>query len=279
MKTDLFKIVVILLLSYGTIATAQIPVSNHLDIDKFSIIDTVQTNIIYSLKVITNPSKPENLIEDRCVLQIGQKISKTYSQLIYQHDSLITNLRKSRPERLPGLQKPVPPIEIYRNYPNKNECTVVYRTWGPNAPILKYVEEIPKFDWAIHTEKKEFLGYSCIRATTEFRGRNYEAWFAPSIPLFEGPWKFCGLPGLIMQIQDSENHYQFECIGIENPINKTIKYWDSVYKEVTRTQYMTILKRMYNSPSQWFQSLGMKISVVGQNVDKFSYPFNELELR
>lgn len=62
--------------------------------------------------------------------------------------------------------------------------------------------------------------YTCVKATAKFRGRTYEAWFASDIPIFNGPWKFGGLPGLILSLTDSKNEYHFECIGIENLKNR-----------------------------------------------------------
>jgi GLPGLI family protein len=59
------------------------------------------------------------------------------------------------------------------------------------------------------------LGHRCQRATCHWRGRNYIAWFAPDIPIRRGPWKFGGLPGLIMKIYDVDNLYVFEAVAIE----------------------------------------------------------------
>lgn len=59
------------------------------------------------------------------------------------------------------------------------------------------------------------LGHRCQRATCHWRGRNYIAWFAPDIPIRRGPWKFGGLPGLIMKIYDVDNLYVFKAVAIE----------------------------------------------------------------
>ena len=60
------------------------------------------------------------------------------------------------------------------------------------------------FKWKIHPEKRNIGNYECTKATTEFRGRKYTAWFTNKIPVDYGPWKFHGLPGLILEIYDEE---------------------------------------------------------------------------
>ena len=78
-----------------------------------------------------------------------------------------------------------------------------------------------KQNWQIQPETKEILGFSCQKADCEFRGRKYEAWFTPEIPIDNGPWKFAGLPGLIVAVADTAGLYQFELTGInrsERPI-------------------------------------------------------------
>lgn len=56
------------------------------------------------------------------------------------------------------------------------------------------------FDWQLVEGSKEILGYECKRAKVHYRGRNFEAWYAPTIPVRNGPYKFHGLPGLILAI-------------------------------------------------------------------------------
>ena len=183
---------------------------------------------------------------------------------------------------LPVMRKAVPPIEIYKHFSKENYCTTIYRTLGEEkAPILLCEEELPLFNWQMHTDRREILGYTCTMATTTFRGRDYEAWFAPQVPLFEGPWKFSGLPGLIMFIRDTEDQYVFECIGIrQTPEKSAIKLWDFPYKKVTHEEYMKTLQSMHKHPALWLKNTGnggLRYRN-GKEATDVTFPFNELEL-
>ena len=67
-------------------------------------------------------------------------------------------------------------------------------------------------------------------AETDYHGRHWTVWFTPEIPLQDGPWKLCGLPGLILEATDSTDQHSFIATGIENsnqeiyPIYEPRKY-------------------------------------------------------
>ena len=97
----------------------------------------------------------------------------------------------------------------------KNKTTnVLYYGIKIIGDKLCYKEKI-QFNWTIHDESKTVFGYKAQKATTNYMGRNYTAWFSQDLGLSDGPYKFEGLPGLILEISDSENHYNFEIIGFE----------------------------------------------------------------
>lgn len=85
-------------------------------------------------------------------------------------------------------------------------------------------EKTPKINWEITNESKKIGGYETIKATAFFRGRNYEVWFAPSVPIAAGPWKLQGLPGLILEARDLTNTvvFLFKGIQIEDATKKLI---------------------------------------------------------
>lgn len=79
-----------------------------------------------------------------------------------------------------------------------------------------YTESVPQLKWVIGTERKNICGYYCTKATCSFRGRQWTAWYTEEIPIDNGPWKFNGLPGLILHIEDSKNEHTITAIGIRN---------------------------------------------------------------
>ena len=113
------------------------------------------------------------------------------------------------------------PSDLYKDY-KKNEIRV-----RDNISIHSfiYTDELKPQDWEIVSDTATLSGYHCQKAKCQWRGRDYEAWFTPEIPISEGPWKFYGLPGLITKLYDTKKHYSFELIGfqeIKEPIDTKI---------------------------------------------------------
>jgi len=79
-------------------------------------------------------------------------------------------------------------------------------------PQIRYAitELIPVIEWSLGKEQKKILGYKCQSATGTYRGRNYTAWFTPQLSYKNGPWKFGGLPGLILEIYDQNKEIIWE---------------------------------------------------------------------
>lgn len=70
-------------------------------------------------------------------------------------------------------------------------------------------EKSPFFNWDIVDDYKKIGSYLCQKALVTFRGREYTAWFAQELPVSSGPWKFSGLPGLILEISDNTGRYEW----------------------------------------------------------------------
>ncbi|MFN7278516.1 MAG: GLPGLI family protein [bacterium] len=72
--------------------------------------------------------------------------------------------------------------------------------------------------WTLHEEVRQIDSFECRKADAWFRGRHYTAWYAPDIPIPNGPWKMGGLPGLIMELREASGdmHFTLESIRIEN---------------------------------------------------------------
>ncbi|MBW7675292.1 GLPGLI family protein [Chryseobacterium chendengshani] len=98
--------------------------------------------------------------------------------------------------------------------------------------MFGYEDDI-KFKWNILPEKEKVGEYNTQKATTEFGGRTWNAWFSTDIPFQDGPYKFYGLPGLIVKIEDTDKHYSWKLSG-----NKKIAdYAELSYSEQINAKY------------------------------------------
>lgn len=112
------------------------------------------------------------------------------------------------------------------------------------SDFYQYRQELGKLKWTILSDEKEVLGMRSIKATTTYAGRNYVAWFAEDIPINDGPYIFHGLPGLIVELYDDQQHYHFilkETAEQEVEMNKIVP---SKTIQTSRVQYLKT-KRKY----------------------------------
>ena len=97
----------------------------------------------------------------------------------------------------------------------------------------QFTEPCPPQQWKLHNETMTILEHCCQKATCQWRGRDYVAWFAPDIPVKRGPWRFNGLPGLILKIYDTNRFYTFEAVSLKK-VNEPMMLYDFNYSKSTR---------------------------------------------
>lgn len=100
-------------------------------------------------------------------------------------------------------------------------------------------EETPHLIWKLESDTANILGYTTQHAWTYYGGRIWHAWFTSAIPISDGPYKFMGLPGLILKAEDAKQYYTFEAIAIEQPAEReNITYEENQYIETTREKFL-----------------------------------------
>ncbi len=117
-----------------------------------------------------------------------------------------------------------------------------------------YSDPLAEMVWEVGDSVKIVLGYECVMAETDYHGRQWTVWFTPDIPIQDGPWKLCGLPGLILEAYESTGQHQFIATGIQSsnqeivPIYNPKKYDKMSRKDMLRgmRQYPTNGATMVN---------------------------------
>lgn len=71
-------------------------------------------------------------------------------------------------------------------------------------------------NWKIEPDMKRYDEFNLQKATADFGGRHWIAWFSRDIPFNEGPYKFRGLPGLVFEIRDDKNNFMYKLVKNQN---------------------------------------------------------------
>jgi GLPGLI family protein len=236
-----------------------------LSIDKYQVLDSAYLKITYKLYFIPDVKKTNTKVENDLVLLVGTNNSKFSAKKVIDGIMEVENEGK-------GLAA----TEVFKDFKTKTELVTTRLMLTKNVYV--YEEDIPNQTWELTTDKKMIYSYSCQKARTSFRGREYEAWYTNDILINNGPWKFGGLPGLILNVADSTGSYVFECVGIEN-LNKkeAIKKYDWHYEKTTRKEFNTLLIRVFSNLAQW-SSFNNKVLISGpKHIDPL--PYNPIELK
>ena len=236
----------------------------------------------YTYRYKTAPQGKDS-VEDVIRLELGKTIVKSYSYKLWQADSALThNPNKSGRMRIPedGLSS----FWYYRDL-TSDRTKVWYRT--PLAgPILSYIDT-PTFSWLITGRKKIISGYETQLATCLFRGRSYEAWFAPSIPISAGPNLFGGLPGLILELRSVDGDHHFRLDALQKRSADIVEWEVRLVKEVSRPQFRDYCQRLHKHPMQTFKSNGQRVYPQNEQGGFLSeaealdwqIPYNPIELK
>jgi GLPGLI family protein len=245
------------------------------DVSKMAIIDSSKIRIVYAFNsAASGDINVSKHYEDLQYLEIGKSLSKYYSFCVYCVDSVNTNWENEKIENTGyivtkscdcGKHTDEQWSEYYYSESfsdfTKNTFTEYVR-----MPMYMYksncfyIENIPQHTWQLHDDTVTIKEYLCQKATCEFKGRHYIAWFTSDIPINQGPWKFNGLPGLIMRIYDSNYLFIFECVKIEI-YDKfyPIKIYDD-YKNYKKIERKNLLKLQRKIHENYFNVAGVNFT-------------------
>lgn len=161
--------------------------------------------------------------------------------------------------------------------PNKNQQTIFINYKDKKITELKkfkstyFVEDTLSFpQWNITDEIKNVNNYKCQKATTFFKGREYEVWYAIEYPTIFGPWKLNGLPGLIIFAQDKKSEVFFEAIEIKKTDENTCQIDNSI-KNISKNDFDLLIKNRQKDLEERLKSMcdrNLKLDVkFGKAVD------------
>lgn len=192
---------------------------------------------IYQTEVNPDTINLVNMQVENTFLDVKNNQSLFISESKFLRDSLtavlrqqgITEIKKSKKDKsefpkLPNGKSIQPTFFDYFITKNWEEKSVNFVESVGSKQV--YYQEDRKMNWDISTQVSDFNNYKVQKATMVFGGRTWTAWFAPDIKISDGPYKFLGLPGLILKLEDDKGDYRFtfiKKINIPNSFSEIIK--------------------------------------------------------
>ncbi|WP_153397123.1 GLPGLI family protein [Chryseobacterium vaccae] len=178
------------------------------------------TRYIYETSVNPDSINLVSMKKERTFLDIKGARSLFISENKLIRDSLLASFKpeekgSSRKEEKSfsklKLKKPIEPTFfeyfIMKDIP---EQKVHYYERAAGKPV--YYQEDRPVKWEITNIVEKQNGYSAQKAIVNFGGRTWTAWFTKDIAISDGPYKFSGLPGLIVKLEDDKGDYKFDLV-------------------------------------------------------------------
>jgi len=158
----------------------------------------------YEYKFVTDSTAKDRSITELMYLDISKNGSKFYSRDKVLADSLMREIDKRGSNDFQGIKFGSVQHIVEKTYPD-------YKIQFFNRIDMdEYkVSDGRKIDWKILPDQQKVGEFNAQKAVGNFAGRQWIAWFTTEIPIQDGPYKFNGLPGLIVKIEDRTNSHSF----------------------------------------------------------------------
>ena len=234
--------------------------------DENKVIDKLKYTITYRTKSVRDTTKTDSegrydYENDDMQLEVGEKVSYFYSATYRAYEEELRKSVDANNIAIPTSTSARGSIsmDFYRNYPT-GKSTYLDKVIREKFRITEPLEQ-PQWD-IIADSTKQILNYDCQMARCKFKGRTWTAWFAADIPLDNGPWKLCGLPGLILRAYDSKQQYIFDCVGMKQAKeDENITYDPKFDKYATATMKEFVDYQAKAVPEDALAASGIKIEV------------------
>jgi GLPGLI family protein len=222
-----------------------------------------QNRFFYDYKFIPDSTDKANVITEMMLLDIDKDGSLYHSQQKFIADSTAQADIERQMKLNSGsftINRTEKPGQVSYKVSKKYPDFKTYLFTKVSTDNYK-VEEDLKPEWKILPDKQKIGEYNAQKATTSFGGREWTAWFATEIPFQDGPYKFYGLPGLIVKIEDKTGTHSMTLVGNKKITTKKsdeaslpqgVQIFGMGAKdiEVNKTQFRKAWKSYKNDPTK-----------------------------
>lgn len=211
----------------------------------------------YEYKFVPDSTNTAEVKTEMMNLDTSPSGSKFYSYTVYHADSisridLEKQLAATGMINIKANSRGSVRYSVSKKYPK-------YETFLHSRLLMdKYrVSDERPINWKIDADKQKIGEWNVQKAETDFAGRHWIAWFSADIPIQDGPYKFRGLPGLIVKLEDQTKSHVFTLQAIKNIDSIPNDVFDSKEIAINLKQYDKLVKDYENDPTKGLKQMQM----------------------
>lgn len=233
------------------------------------VINAQNQRFVYEYKFVSDSTKKDESKTELMFLDVAKKGSKFFSRNLFVSDSLLQVQNKGGNRDFSKIKFGMIGFKVEKSYP---DYKVIFFN---RLDMDEYkVSDERKLNWKILPDKEKIGEFNAQKAIADFVGRKWIAWFVSDIPIQDGPYKFHGLPGLIVKIEDETKSHSFVLKEIKNL--KQNEEWISEEKKQRLGALITLSQEKYkkqfldnrNNPTKGIRQLmasGRKVMMTDEN--------------
>lgn len=211
------------------------------------------TRFVYQVSLTPDSTNVEKKTE-LAYLDTDGKKSVFYAENSLKRDSLMERMRATKNFDRSQMQNLRSNLQFTIDKDLTNQSLIYKSRIGRDNYSYS---ETPVFEWKILPETVKNGDYQTQKAETKFGGRTWYAWFTQDVPLQDGPYKFSGLPGLIVKVQDEKGDYSFDLMQT--------KKIGEIYQPLNRGQVIALSKSKYIEMEKKMQKDPVSFMTAGRN--------------
>ena len=153
--------------------------------------------------------------------------------------------------------------QVWTNYP---EGQVTVRDAIPPS-IYETQEQRKPIKWTLNDSTLTVAGYQCKTAVCQLHGLKWTVRYAEDIPTTAGPWKLCGLPGLIVEAVSDDGTHRFSLTELQHATAPIFYETNAVTvktseEKLIKNRNKTFGNRLYPKDSHYYIANLQSVDVV-----------------
>lgn len=206
-------------------------------------ISDVEVN--YHMRYVSDSLNKETYLEADMTLLLNKNESYYFNGVMVKFYQDLKHKTKTVSNVQDIANSYIPLPKIRHNVWKENDIIKVTSPLGK----YNYSYNSDKIDWELLGDIKKIEKFTCHLAKATVDNDVYFAWYTTEIPFSEGPFKFKGLPGLILEIHNKNKTIEINATNIEMKKMEILKMRDAVNINLKdRAEFLLLRERYIKYP-------------------------------